>query len=106
MRKRACVFIDGENLRHSLISALAPDGVFRASDYLPSKARWADFYDWIVWLATSGTHDRLRAYWFVIQLVKEMAGLLEQLKDRQGRGEAQEAHPSPLVHGVDSPMAI
>jgi uncharacterized LabA/DUF88 family protein len=67
MLKRACVFIDGENLRHSLIDAFAPDGVFRASDYLPSKAQWADFYDWIVWFATSGTHDRLRAYWFVIQ---------------------------------------
>jgi uncharacterized LabA/DUF88 family protein len=142
MRKRACVFIDGENLRHSLIGAFAPDGVFRAGDYLPSKARWADFYDWIVWLATSGTHDRLRAYWFVIQeidcspyglghlgkpdrekelkyilfrhrpfrerlrtlsgsqLAGEMAGLLDQLKDRQRRIEAQFKNWVTIQNGI------
>ena len=67
MRKRACVFIDGENLRHSLIGAFAHDGIFKPGDYLPARAQWANFFDWIVSVATGGTHDRLRAYWFVIQ---------------------------------------
>ena len=64
MRKRACVFVDGENLRHSLIGAFAHDGIFKPGDYLPARAQWASFFDWIVSVATGGTHDRLRAYWF------------------------------------------
>jgi hypothetical protein len=67
MRERARVFVDGENLRHSLIDAFAEDGVFRPSDYLPATAKWADFFDWVVSAATGGTHRRLRAYWFVTQ---------------------------------------
>ena len=67
MLEKACVFVDGENLRHSLIDVFAHDGVFKPSDYLPASAEWADFLDWMVSVATSGTHHRLRAYWFVIQ---------------------------------------
>jgi uncharacterized LabA/DUF88 family protein len=65
--EKACVFVDGENLRHSLIDVFARDGTFRSSDYLPAAAEWAAFFDWIVSVATSGTHHRLRTYWFVIQ---------------------------------------
>jgi hypothetical protein len=65
MRKRACVFVDGENLRHSLIGAFAHDGIFKPGDYLPARARWADFFDWIV------------------------EGMLNELKDRQRWIESQ-----------------
>ena len=66
MHERACVFVDGENLRHSLIDAFAGEGLFKSRDYLP-MARWAEFYDWVVFTATAGSHQRLRTYWFVIQ---------------------------------------
>lgn len=67
MQSRACVFVDGENLRHSLIAAFAAEGLFEANDYLPTGANWSDFFDWVVEAATRGTRDRLRAYWFVTQ---------------------------------------
>src|SRR5579859_5293918 len=67
MRQKACVFVDGENLRHSLIDAFSGAGLFKRSDYLPALARWAEFFDWVVSVATAGSHERLRAYWFVIQ---------------------------------------
>jgi uncharacterized LabA/DUF88 family protein len=67
MEGRACIFIDGENFRHSLLDAFRADGSFRASDYLPRNANWSGFFDWIVHAATAGTHHRLRTYWFVSQ---------------------------------------
>jgi hypothetical protein len=67
MEGRACVFIDGENLRHSLLDAFRAEGLFRASDYLPRNADWSGFFDWLVEAATAGTGRRLRAYWFVSQ---------------------------------------
>jgi uncharacterized LabA/DUF88 family protein len=67
MKEKACVFVDGENLRHSLIDVFADDGIFRPRDYLPAMADWAEFFDWVVLIATAGTHQRLRTYWFVVQ---------------------------------------
>jgi len=67
MHERACVFVDGENLRHSLIDAFVDESIFQRNEYLPSAAEWASFFDWVVREATGGTHRRLRAYWFVIQ---------------------------------------
>lgn len=64
---RACVFVDGENLRHSLLDTFRADGLFRASDYLPRNADWSGFFDWLVDAATTGSRRRLRAYWFVSQ---------------------------------------
>lgn len=65
MEARACVFVDGENLRHSLLDLFRREGAFKASHYLPREANWSAFFDWIVLAATSGTHHRLRTYWFV-----------------------------------------
>jgi uncharacterized LabA/DUF88 family protein len=69
MTKRACVFIDGENLRHSLVDMFEDDGLFSNANYLPSKADWTKFYDWIVAEATNNEAARLRAYWFTIDEV-------------------------------------
>jgi len=69
MELRACVFVDGENLRHSLVDALSGGG-FRASEYLPPDANWAGLFDWIVSAATDGSHTRLRTYWFVIEHIE------------------------------------
>jgi uncharacterized LabA/DUF88 family protein len=86
MHERACVFVDGENLRHSLIDVFAADRAFKPSDYLPVAAKWADFFDWIVSAATSGTHRRLRAYWFVTQEIDLFPYGLNQLS-RPGNEE-------------------
>ena len=67
MEKRVCVFVDGENLRHSIVDAFENQGLFERHQYLPVTANWAEFYDWvvcaIVGIGTSGR--RLRTYWYV-----------------------------------------
>lgn len=60
--ERACIFVDGENLRHSLME-LFP-GECTAQDYLPHNADWAGFFDSIV--ANSSATLRLRTYWYVV----------------------------------------
>ena len=63
---QACVFIDGENLRYSLIDLFADD--FAPSDYLPRKAAWDQFFDHVVSL--SPADNRLRAYWYVVDEIE------------------------------------
>ena len=62
---RACIFVDGENFRHSLVE-LFPG--FRRADYLPKDADWTGLFDWIVREVT-GNAERIRTYWYVIQSV-------------------------------------
>jgi len=69
MEGRACVFVDGENLRHSLINVFREESLFESSHYLPLAARWSDFFDWIVSTATTDSCRRLRTYWFVIETI-------------------------------------
>ncbi len=67
MSKRVCVFVDGENFRHS-ITGLFDD--FKESDYLPKNARWQDFFDWLVKeVCGDGTVERVRTYWYVIESI-------------------------------------
>ncbi len=63
MPPRVCVFVDGENFRHS-IGDLFPS--FRREDYLPKTANWAGFFDWLVNKAAP-TGQRVRTYWYVVQ---------------------------------------
>jgi hypothetical protein len=42
MREKACVFVDGENLRHSLVDVFSDDGIFKPRDYLPATAEWGE----------------------------------------------------------------
>lgn len=60
--ERACIFVDGENLRYALLD-LFP-GQFRREDYLPD-ADWGGFFDSLVSMV--GAKTRVRAYWYVIQ---------------------------------------
>ena len=62
---RACIFVDGENFRHSIME-LFPR--FRRADYLPKDADWTGLFDWIVREVT-GNAERIRTYWYVIQSV-------------------------------------
>lgn len=63
MGKRACVFVDGENLRHAICELFKPD--FDRAQYLPKSARWAEFFDRIVAKADSSA-ERVRTYWYAI----------------------------------------
>ena len=62
---RACIFVDGENFRHSIVELFSG---FRREDYLPKEADWAGLFDWIVDEVAQGS-ERIRTYWYVIQSV-------------------------------------
>lgn len=59
----ACVFIDGENLRHSLVDLFEAD--FNEEAYLPRNADWAAFFQSLT--DRSGATSRLRTYWHVVE---------------------------------------
>lgn len=60
--------MDGENFRHSLVDVFK--GEFNPQDYLPKRANWTEFFDYLVSQATYyGDVDRLRTYWYVVQHV-------------------------------------
>jgi uncharacterized LabA/DUF88 family protein len=61
---RVCVFVDGENLRHTICDLYDN---FDPRDYLPKTANWSEFYDHVVDTATQGDGKRLRTYWYVVQ---------------------------------------
>jgi uncharacterized LabA/DUF88 family protein len=60
--ERACIFIDGENLRHSIVELFGAD--FNPSDYLPKQADWDAFFKYLV--GEANVDLRLRAYWYVV----------------------------------------
>lgn len=60
--KHACIFIDGENLRHSLCDLFGSS--FNPADYLPKQADWEHFFAYLVGQANS--EFRLRTYWYVV----------------------------------------
>src|SRR3989338_4535109 len=64
MEKRVCIFVDGENLRHSIVD-LFPN--FNQYDYLPKSAKWAEFFDWIAEQVSNKHGERIRTYWYVVE---------------------------------------
>ena len=58
----ACIFVDGENLRHSLIDLFTSE--LDPRHYLPRNADWAGFFDDLVRRANADS--RLRTYWYVV----------------------------------------
>lgn len=58
----ACIFVDGENLRHSLVDLFGDR--FPQAEYLPRKADWTGFFDFLV--KKVGEQERLRTYWYVV----------------------------------------
>ncbi len=60
MAKRVCIFVDGENLRHA-IGDLFSRAQFDPRDYLPEQADWTGFFDDLVFRATGGNGERIRA---------------------------------------------
>ncbi len=64
--RRACVFVDGENFRHSL-KQLFPSGrySFGRGDYLPET----DWHAFFASLANRFESELLRVYWYVVEHV-------------------------------------
>lgn len=62
MSDRVCIFVDGENFRHSIVNLFES---FRKEDYLPSKADWQGFFEWLATEASAGS-NRIRTYWYVV----------------------------------------
>lgn len=60
---RVCVFVDGENLRHTICDLFQH---FDRQDYLPKSANWTGLFDDLVEQAVAGG-VRLRTYWYVVQ---------------------------------------
>lgn len=68
MVEKVCIFVDGENFRHSICDVF--EGEFDQSEYLPRNADWTEFFDYLVSkIVSHNTIQRLRAYWYVIQFV-------------------------------------
>lgn len=63
---KACIFIDGENLRHSIVDLFKPE--FQEHDYLPETAKWALFFTWLVQQIRADA-QLIRTYWYVIEMV-------------------------------------
>lgn len=63
---RCCVFIDGENFRHSICDLLR--GNFDQNEYLPRQANWTAFFDHIVSRVILDS-ERLRTYWYVVAVL-------------------------------------
>lgn len=58
----ACIFVDGENLRHSLVDLFQQE--FNPADYLPKNTDWAGLFDALTTQANATS--RLRTYWYVL----------------------------------------
>ena len=66
MGKKACVFVDGESFRHSIVDLFEQ---FKSYDYLP-KADWDELFDYFVRKAIPrNEYERVRTYWYVIDLL-------------------------------------
>jgi hypothetical protein len=65
MAKRVCVFVDGENLRFTIVNLFEK---FKQHEYLPQKASWGDFFDFLV-SQVSSEGERVRTYWYVIRFL-------------------------------------
>jgi hypothetical protein len=63
MSKRVCVFVDGENFRHTICNLFTD---FDRSGYLPRSADWAKLFDSLV-REVSADGERVRTYWYVVE---------------------------------------
>lgn len=62
--KRVCIFVDGENLRHTIVD-LFPPPAFSARQYLP-QTDWTKLFNWITEKVGGSDAERVRTYWYVV----------------------------------------
>lgn len=75
----SCIFVDGENLRHSLVDLFGAE--FDPTEYLPRNANWSGFFDSLVQRANTGA--RLRSYWYVVEHIDFWPWGLKRLRDHE-----------------------
>jgi len=63
MPSRVCVFVDGENFRHTIGELFE---TFDRKDYLPKGANWEELFDWLV-TQVEDDGQRVRTYWYVVR---------------------------------------
>lgn len=56
-----------KNLRHSIVDLFMDE--FDRNHYLPKKANWDGFFDWLVDEAPWDDCERARTYWYVVYKV-------------------------------------
>jgi len=75
----ACVFVDGENFRFSIVELFK--GEFRPQDYLPSTAKWSEFFEYV--RIQSNADFLLRTYWYVVDRIDAWPYGLLKLPDEK-----------------------
>ncbi len=86
---RSCIFIDGENFRHSLIDLF--DKAFDSRDHLPKKGRWQEFFTYLAGKAYESA--RMRTYWYVVGAVDYVPYKLPSEKDEEKLVKVLSKHP-------------
>ncbi len=70
--KKICVFVDGENFRHSIVDLFVDR--FEQKNYLP-EADWDKFFDYLTNKVYKES-ERIRTYWYVIEGIDYVPHLL------------------------------
>lgn len=90
---KVCVFVDGENFRHSIVR-LFPE--FNQDDYLPKYAKWDTLFDWIV-RSVDEEGKRVRTYWYMIKGVDFYPHYIPNAKRLEEREEERESFKNLLL---------
>lgn len=80
MVDKVCIFIDGENFRHSIVNLFGRE--FRQNEYLPKNADWGLFFQNLAQRA--GTLKLMRTYWFAVEHLDFFPWKLPDLNDHGG----------------------
>ena len=98
--KRACIFVDGENFRHSICGLFKGD--FNETDYLPKNAEWGGFFNWLVENASKQPCERVRAYWYVTDDIDFRPYLTRKLKEDHDKLKRVLSEHDPYKVRLDS----
>ncbi len=89
---RVCVFVDGENFRHSIVRLFKSE--FREINYLPRQAAWTQFFERLACAPRYGGL-RVRTYWYVVRAVSFWPYSLNKLaRDPSRLRTVLSKHPS------------
>jgi uncharacterized LabA/DUF88 family protein len=77
VKKRTCIFVDGENFRHSIVDLFDK---FDRNDYLPKEADWGAFFDDLVKKVLGDDGERIRTYWYVVESLDSYPYTFSQLR--------------------------
>ena len=96
---RVCVFVDGENFRHSIVQLFKPE--FNESDYLPKQADWSSLFDLIVGLSADDPY-RVRTYWYVVERLDFAPYRVEGLRKDLPKAQSVLRHHDPYDTELNS----